>query len=92
MYSGEVTIKNENVMDLLAASNYLQVDEVKQFCFDILESIVSSGNWFAIRSAANLYQNEHLQNQVNEYLSKNFDAIVQTDKSKSPDKDVYVLA
>ena len=33
MYSGEVTIKNENVMDLLAASNYLQVGEVKQFCF-----------------------------------------------------------
>ena len=27
MYSGEVKIKNENVMDLLAASDYLQVDE-----------------------------------------------------------------
>ena len=42
MYNGKVTIKNETVMDLLAASDYLQVDEVKQFCFDFLESILSS--------------------------------------------------
>ena len=87
MYSGEITIKNENVMDLLAASDYLQVGEVKQFCFDFLESILSSDNWFAIRSAADLYQNEHLQNQVAEYMSKNFDAVIETDEFKSLDKD-----
>ena len=45
MYSGEVTIENENVMDLLAASDYLQLDEVKQFCFELLESNLSSDNW-----------------------------------------------
>ena len=87
MYSGEVTIKNENVMDLLAASDYLQMGEVKQFCFDFLESMLSSDNWFAIRSAADLYQSKHLQNQVNNYMSKNFDAIVETDEFKSLDKD-----
>ena len=87
MYSGEVTIKNENVMDLLAASDYLQMGEVKQFCFDFLESIIlSSDNWFAIRSAADLYQNKHLQNQVDKFLSKNFDTIVETDEFKSLDK------
>ena len=86
MYSGEVTIKNENVMDLLAVSDYLQVVEVKQFCFEFLESILSSDNWYAIRSAADLYQNKHLQNQVDEYMSKNFDAIVQTDALKWLDK------
>ena len=64
MYSGEVTIKNENVMDLHAASDYLQVDEVKQFCFDVLESNLTSDNWFAIRSAADLYQTDHVQNQI----------------------------
>ena len=56
MYCCEVTIKNENVMDLLAVSDYLQLGEVKQFCFDLLESVLSSDNWFAIRSAADLYQ------------------------------------
>ena len=87
MYSGEITIKNENVMDLLAASDYLQMDEVKQFCFDFVESILSLDNWYAIRSAADLYQDEHLQNQVDEFISKNFNAIVETDEFKSLDKD-----
>ena len=87
MYSGEVTIKNENVMDLLAASDYLQLDEVKQFCFEFLESILSSDNCFAVRSAADLYQDEHLQNQIDEYISKNFEATVQTYEFKSLDKD-----
>ena len=87
MYSGEVTIKNENVMDLLAASDYLQMGEVKEFCFEFLESILSPANWFAIRSAADLYQNKHLENQVCEYMSTNFDIIIQTDEFKSLDKD-----
>ena len=87
MYSGEVTIDDENVMYLLAASDYLQLGEVKQFCFEFLESIVSSDNWFAIRSAADLYQDKHLQNQVNECMSKKFDAIVKTDEFKSLDKE-----
>ena len=87
MYSGKVTIKNENVMDLLAASDYLQLGEVKQFCFEFLESILSSDNWFAIRSAADLYQNELLQNQVDEYMSKNLDAVIETTEFKSLDNE-----
>ena len=58
-------------MDLLAASDYLQVDEVKQFCFEFLESVLSSNNWFAIRSAADLYQDEHLHIQADGFVSKN---------------------
>ena len=87
IYSGEVTIKNENVMDLLAVSDYLQVDEVKQFCFDFLESILSSDNWYAIRSAADLYQNKHLQSKVEEFISKSFDAVIETNEFKSLDKN-----
>ena len=87
IYSGEVTIKNENVMNLLAAFDYSQMGEVKQFCFEFLKSIVPSDNWFAIRSAADLYQDEHLHNQDRAIISKNFDTIVQTDEFKSLDKD-----
>ena len=85
MYSAEGTIDNENVVDLLAASDYLQLDEVNQFCFEFLESIVSSDNWYAIRSAADVYQDKHLPKQVHSYVSNNFDAIVQTDEFKSLD-------
>ena len=83
MYSGEVKITSENVMELIAASDYLQVDEVKRFCFEFLESILSSDNWFAVYSAAKLYESEHLRIQVYEYVSNNFDDIVETDHFKS---------
>ena len=39
-----IDFDNENVMDLLAASDYLQLYEVKQFYFDFLKSILSSDN------------------------------------------------
>ena len=48
--------------------------------------MLSSDNWFAIRSAADFYQDEHVRNQAGDFISKNFDAIVQTDEFKSLDK------
>ena len=80
MYSGEVKITSENVMELIAASDYLQVAEVKRFCFEFLESILSLNNWFTILSAAKLYECEQLKNEVYEHVGKNFNNAVQTDK------------
>ena len=88
MYSGEVKITSENVMELIAASDYLQFAEVKRFCFEFLESILSLHNWFAVYSAAKLYGSEHLQNEVYEYVSNNFNDVIQTDDFKLlSDKD-----
>ena len=83
MYSGEVKITSGNVMELIAASDYLQVDEVKRFCFEFLESILSSDNWFAVFSAAKLYESEQLQNKVYEYVSNNFDDVIETYEFKA---------
>ena len=90
MYNGEVKITSKNVMELIAASDYLQVAEVKRFCFEFLELILSSDNWFVILSAAKLYENEDLQNQVYEYVSNNFNDVIQTDEFKSLAKNVII--
>ena len=90
MYSGEVKITSENVMELIAVSDYLQVAEVKRFCFEFLESVVSSNNWFAVLSAAKLYQNENLQNQVYDCVSNNFKDVIQTDEFNSLACNVFV--
>ena len=90
MYSGEVKITSENVMELIAASDYLQVAEVKRFCFEFLESILSLENWFAVLSAALLYENEDLQDRVHACVSNNFDDVVQTDEFKSLPKNKLV--
>ena len=92
MYSGEVKITSENVMELIAASDYLQVAEVKRFCFEFLESILSSDNWFVVLGAAKLYESEYLLRHVYEYVSNNFDGMVQTDEFKTlPKNDLVSL-
>ena len=91
MYSGEVKITSKNVMELIAASDCLQVAEVKRFCFKFLESILSSNNWFAILSAAMLHENENLQNQVYDCVSNNFNDDVQTNEFYSLEFNLFVV-
>ena len=92
MYNGEVKITSENVMELIAASDYLQVAEVKRSCFEFLESILSSDNWFVVLGAAKSYESEYLQGHVYEYVSSNFDGMVQTDEFKTlPKNDLVSL-
>ena len=37
IYIGVITIDNDNVIELLAAADYLQLDEVRQFCYEFVE-------------------------------------------------------
>ena len=37
IYTGVITIDNDNVMELMAAANYLQLNEVRQFCLEETE-------------------------------------------------------
>ena len=56
-YTGKIFIDNKNVIDLLSAADYLFVDEVKQYCFAFLTSVLNSENCFEILSNARFYKN-----------------------------------
>ena len=43
IYTGKIVINNENVMGLLSGADYLFVDEVKQYCFAFLASVLNIG-------------------------------------------------
>ena len=88
MYTGCIKIDSETVMPLLAAADYLLLDEVKTFCFEFLQSIICSDSWFAILSAANLYRNDALSYHIHSYIGDNLDGISQTDDFKSLSKEV----
>ena len=81
-YFESIEIKGETVMDLLAASDYLQVDDVKQFCFDFLQSNISPLNCFLIIKVANLYGNNVVADCTRQYISQNFTAVIKTDEFK----------
>ena len=82
MYTGVVTISNDNVLQLLTNADYLQMEEVKEFCADFLESILSPDNCQAILTSANQYQLESLQKPIYEMISLKFDDFIETNDFK----------
>ena len=82
MYTGTVNINNDNVLQLLAAADYLQMEEVKQFYVEFLESILTHDNCQAILTSANLFQLEALQKQIYEMISFKFNEFIETEDFK----------
>ena len=82
-YSESIEISYETVMGLLSASDYLQVDEVKEFCFDFLKSILSTENSISVLSAVNLYGESTLTDQIYRFICENLETVSQTNEFKS---------
>ena len=83
MYIGSITINQDNVFNLLATANFLQMDEICQFCFDFLEVIISIENWFTILSTLHLYKNDSVLKQLYQFIWENFDNITRCDSFKA---------
>ena len=86
IYTGSITINNENVMHLLSGADYFQMQEVKQFCFEFLRSHVTPDNAMDIHEAATLYKNDPLKDEVEQYISANFEDVATTDNFKELSK------
>ena len=83
MYIGSVTVNHENAFSLLAAANYLQMNEVCQFCFDFLDKAISLESWSAIHSTLQLYENNSLLSRLYQFISENLIVIAQSDDFKN---------
>ena len=77
IYNGYITINKRNVVKLLSGAHYLQMQEVKQFCFEFMES----NAWIAVHSLFG----EDLKKEIQQYRYSriNFDEFVQTDDFKA---------
>ena len=85
-YIESIEINGMNVTNLLAAADYLQIDDVKDFCFDFLQSVISPENSISVLNAANLYGNEALADQASQFICSNLEAVSQTNDFKSLSK------
>jgi len=72
IYTGIIKINNGNVLELLVAADYVQLDEVSQFCFEFIESTIDVESCCAILSVANLYEREKLRQLALNFLIANF--------------------
>ena len=52
IYTGSITINEQSVKDLLSGAHYLKLDDVKQFCFEFLQSHITADNALDILKAA----------------------------------------
>ena len=82
IYTGFINIDEQNVMNLLSGADYLQLHEVKEFCFEFLRSHITVDNSLGILKTADLYENESLNKDMLQYISINFDKVLQTDDFK----------
>ena len=82
IYSGKIHINQQNVLGLLATSNYLQIDDAKQYCFEYLESNISVETCGEVLKIADLYQNESLLSKSLKYICSNIRKIPPPDEFK----------
>ena len=91
IYVGSIKINHTNVMDLLSGADYFQLDEVKQFCFEFLQTNITPDNSLAILKAATLYRNENLEDQVQMYISNNLDEVAKTEDFQALSEQDLIL-
>ena len=82
IYTGVIKIDVNNVLALLGAADFLQVDDVKQMCFDFMESSLTIESCLDIVKACVLYNNPSPLQQTYRFISTNFDEIVKSDNFK----------
>ena len=86
IYTGKIDINANNVMALLGAADFLQVDEVKKMCFDYLETSLTVDNCIDIMKATFLYNIPSSCPQIHQFIHENFDEIMKKESFKELSK------
>ena len=87
LYIGKICINHENVFDLVTASDYLQINETKQFCFNFMFNGISVKTCFSVLKMADLYQNSDLLNKTFQFISTHFAEISTKNDFKCQSKE-----
>ena len=78
IYTGQICIDSDNVFDILSTADHLELNEVKEFCFEFLDKYMTSDNCVTILIAAKQYKNFTLRDKVYKHISDNFQTITKT--------------
>ena len=91
MYTDQISLNNENVMELLATADYLQHGKAKQICIEFLENAVSVDNCFIVLAAANKFGSNSTETKVSHFILMNLDQLSTEIDFKTLQKDEVVL-
>ncbi|XP_078485857.1 kelch-like protein 7 [Ciona intestinalis] len=90
MYTGKININTNNVCDLLAVSDFLQMPSVRKLCIEYLLTTVSLQNCFTIQALADRFIIPKLTEKFNNFVVENYQQVVSGDQFKKLSKN-YVI-
>ena len=85
-YTGEITINENNVEDLLLAADLLSFKYVKEACISFLQDQLDPGNCFGILQLGEKYACPALSNEAESYINSNFKAVAECTEILSLDE------
>ncbi|KAL9915483.1 kelch-like protein 17 isoform X1 [Glossina fuscipes] len=80
IYTGEITITEQNVQTLLPASSLLQMHSVREACCKFLLRQLHPSNCLGIRSFADAHSCKELHTRSHKYALQNFQQVVGTEE------------
>ena len=89
IYTGNVTLTEDNAESLVAAADYLIIQSLKDIGCQFLESLLSPTRCFGLRDFAEKYSCEKLKYSATSYIVKHFTEACDTGAFKSIDYEVY---
>ena len=90
IYFGSISINNSDVVEILEAADFLQLDNIKEVCFNHLEKNLDLENCFDVFELADRYRSPLLKAAVEEFISKNFEIFIDSSKVKSFTKEMFM--
>uniref|UniRef100_F6SR61 BTB domain-containing protein n=1 Tax=Ciona intestinalis TaxID=7719 RepID=F6SR61_CIOIN len=91
MYTGEISINMDNVCYLLAVTDYLQMQSVKELCIQYLMDATSPQNCFTIRVLTECFNIPVLTGNNNKFIMGNYQQVVSDDHFKGQSKEVATM-
>jgi len=91
IYTGHIDINTNNVLILLRAADFLQVNDVTKMCFDFMESLLTVDCCLEVVKVSFFYNNPVSLQQTYRFISDNFDEIAQSDNFKNLSKNELIF-
>ena len=86
IYTGSITIDDQNVESLQLGAEYFKINEVKQFCDEFVLEKSKLHDSLALIKAASLNKKVEMEDDIREYVSTHLEELTQTDEFKSLSK------
>ncbi|XP_060861689.1 kelch-like protein 3 isoform X2 [Metopolophium dirhodum] len=78
LYTSQLTINDSNVQDLLTASDFLLLNDVKKECLNYIEQTIDIDNFMTVKSIYDINKIRDLHELFLSYILKNYNNIIKS--------------